>query len=94
MDVESNPGPTHNELSMFSWNIRSLRNKLDFLNDICSDFDIICLTETHLDETILSADLLIEGFSEPLRRDRNCFGVGVIVYLAESIYGKRRLDLE
>lgn len=94
MDVESDPGPTINELSIFHLNIRSVRNKLDYIEDIASDYNIISLTETHLDENIPSRDLELQGFSEPYRADRNFAGGGILVYVSEQIKTTRRFDLE
>jgi hypothetical protein len=46
---ELNPGPTkEDELSIFHLNTRSMRHKLDYIESICNEADIICLTETHL----------------------------------------------
>ena len=56
-DVQSNPGPTINNanvngncLSIFHLNVGSIRNKLTYLSEYLSDFDIICFTETHLND--------------------------------------------
>ena len=93
MDVESNPGP-ESEISIFNWNTRSVRNKLDYLQDIACEYNILCLTETHLDVNIPTSELMIENFAEPFRRDRNFMGGGLLVYCSETIYSKRRLDIE
>jgi hypothetical protein len=50
-DVEKNPGPmgtpvseTNNKsLTIFHSNIRSLRNKINYISDIIEDFDIVFL---------------------------------------------------
>ena len=34
-------------ISLCNLNIRSVRNKIEFLNDFAEDFDILLLTETH-----------------------------------------------
>ena len=59
-DVELNPGPgetlVHFEnhcLSNFHGNIRSLRNKADYISNIIEDYDIVFFTETHLDKSVL-----------------------------------------
>ena len=58
-DIETNPGPggtpevQGKTLSIFHCNIRSLRNKLNYIIDIIDDFDIVFFTETHLDENVL-----------------------------------------
>lgn len=93
MDVEKNPGPI-TDLQVFNWNIRSIRNKIDILDDIASECHILCLTETHLDEQIKTSDILLDTFSSPFRRDRNFAGGGVLMYISEILYSKRRLDIE
>ena len=67
-NVETNPGPLglssassqniilDKTISLCSLNIRSLRNTIDFLNNFAEDFDILLLTETHLDERIDECD--------------------------------------
>ena len=49
-DVEKNPGPntTEQSLSIIYSNIRSIRNKFDFITEYFLDFDSLCFTETHL----------------------------------------------
>ena len=93
LDVEPNPGPA-SELSVFNWNVRSIRNKLDTLADLTEEYNVLCLTETHLDDNICSKDLMLENFSEPYRKDRNFAGGGILVYCSESLFCQRRLDLE
>ena len=93
-DIHQNPGPNQ-ELSVFHLNARSIRNKLDYLQDIASESSIIYVTESLLDPCILDGDILLEGFSENiLRKDRNCYGGGVLVYTSQDICVKRRQDLE
>ena len=50
---------------------------------------ILVLTETKLDDTFPTAQILVTGFSEPYRLDRNRNGVGVIIYSCEDIPKKR-----
>ena len=65
MDVHPDPGPGVTDdsrvLSVFHINIRSLRNKISYLSDIASEYDIICVSETHLDENVNTSDLIIDG---------------------------------
>ena len=85
-DVHPNPGPQDYELSIFHLNARSVRNKLSYVEDIASESSIICVTESHLDTNIIDNDILIDGFSDQiLRKDRNCFGGGVLVYTSQDI---------
>jgi hypothetical protein len=60
-DVQINPGTggtsniaNENMLSIFHCNIRSLRNKLNYIADIIEEFDIMLFTETHLVSSIIS----------------------------------------
>ena len=97
MDVHPNPGPSTSEthtLDIFHLNTRSVRNKLDHLSDIVDSYHILCFSETHLDNSVDSSNLLIEGFDEPIRKDRTQHGGGVMVYLSNLLKYKRRLDLE
>lgn len=43
-DTEQNPGPVniHHDLSVLHLNIRSIRNKIDYIKDHFLDFDILC----------------------------------------------------
>lgn len=96
-DIETNPGPctgTQYTLDIFHLNIRSIRNKLDGLLSLVSDFDVLCFTESHLNSSILDRDLFIDGFNTIFRKDRNSFGGGIIVYISNSLRVKRRIDLE
>ena len=73
-DVEVNPGPTfENALDIIHLNIRSIRNKLDYLNTFIHDFDIACFTETHLDSSILDDDLTVDGFTSIQRKGKKFF---------------------
>ena len=93
-DVHPNPGPQDYELSIFHLNARSVRNKLSYVEDIASESSIICVTESHLDTNIIDNDILIDGFFDQiLRKDRNCFGGGVLVYTSQDICVKPRYDL-
>ena len=64
-------------------NVRSLRNKGDFIIDYVheNDFDIFCLTKTWLTDTCLTEALIPHGygFHHLPRNDRRGGGVGVLV---------------
>ena len=84
-----------NSTSIVHLNVQSINNKLDIIQAEFGGFDIITLNETWLDKNTLSPDIMLQGFQEPFRRDReeNRFG-GVIVYIKNHIPCKRRQDLE
>ena len=93
MDIETNPRPVL-DIKLFHWNARSIRHKLDYLEDICEDCTVLSISETHLDDQVHTSDLLIEGFNEPYRNDRTFSGGGVMVYVSSAIYSRRIVDLE
>ena len=69
-NVEVNPGPLTNEISntslvntdkslaIYNINIRSIRNKLEFFQNFVDEFDIITVTETHLNSNVSDDDIL------------------------------------
>ena len=72
-DIEQNPGPNNPrqaELSILHLNIRSIRNKIDYIKDNLLDFHILCFNETHLDQQIMNDSLFLsDSFDEPYRKD-------------------------
>ena len=98
-DVQLNPGPISQEnaflLSILHCNVRSIRNKLDFIRNEFLDFNIICFTETHLNYIITNDFLdLSDSFDEPYRKDRTSHGGGILVYLNKDLVHSRITDLE
>ena len=95
-DIETNPGPseTPHDLSIVHLNIRSIRNKLDYIRDNFLDFDILCFTETHLDDAVSSEQLKLEDFEIPYRKSRTNHGGGLLMYFNSNLAHVRRPDLE
>ena len=83
----------NHSLSFVQYNVQSVINKLDILNAELFEFDVISLTETWLNSTIPTDDLLLHSYSKPERKDRtgDTHG-GVMIYVKEGIYYKRRHD--
>ena len=54
-------------------------------NFVCLDnsFDVILVTETHLDNSIESLEINIEGY-QIFRKDRNRHGGGVAIYMRRA----------
>ena len=48
----------------------------------------------HLDASVTTNNLFLNGFDEPLRKDRSHNGGGVMVYVSNVLKYKRRTDLE
>ena len=67
---------------MVHYNVQSLQHKIDILEPELSTFDLVSLTETWLNDSILSDDLLFKDFKARFRRDRvgDSHG-GIIIYI-------------
>ena len=73
-------------------NINGLRNKIDLLKVELSDYDIICIPETKLSDTVETSNLEIDGFNQPIIRDRrfnNCGGL--LVYIKKKKQKKKNI---
>src|SRR6478609_8964203 len=56
-------------------------------------FDVVGLTETHLDNTIDSDEINIDGFTV-FRKDRNSSGGGVLLYIRNELMPIQMSELE
>jgi hypothetical protein len=64
-DIENNPGLGESNddcLSILSQNIRSIKNKLNYVKDNWLDFDKLCFTEAHLDNLVSNDDIKLDNF--------------------------------
>ena len=67
-------------------NINSIRNKFDALKDIVSqNIDILMVAETKIDDSFPKEQFFMEGYSYPLRLDRDGNGGGLLVYVRSDI---------
>ena len=97
MDIHTNPGPTLNDkhsLDIIHLNTRSIKSKMENLSPVVDSFHVVCFSETHLDADTASNTLLLDGFDEPLRKDRTQHGGGLMVYISNMLKYRRRHDLE
>ena len=79
----------HNRVIFAHLNINSLRNKFDMLSDIVKNkIDILCISETKLNDTFPSSNFFIPGYSAPYRLDRSGNGGGILLYVREDIPSK------
>lgn len=94
-DIELNPGPPTQDLSVTHINTQSIRNKLDLIQAECVNFDIITVSETWLRDSDRDDSIGLIGFQNPIRLDRpNDPHGGVAIYLRNSLYCKHRIDLQ
>ena len=76
-------------------NIKSIRNKTEDIASELSEYDIICISETKLNNSISSTSLLLNSYNKLIRKDRELNnGGGFIMYIKNKIHFKRRDDLE
>ena len=95
-DVSSNPGPGPSQplkvkgLRIFHINICSLRDKLTELQLFCDKHrpHVLSLNKTWLDDSFLDSELYLPGY-QLLRRDRDRYGGGIAVYIAENLNPER-----
>ena len=90
-----------NNLNIVHFNINSITadDRIDQLSDICNilNLDVLIITESKLDITIPTNIIMIPGYHEPVRRDRNVNGRnggGVLIYIAEHIIFQHRQELQ
>lgn len=82
------------KFSVVHYNIQSISNKVDVIESELRKFDIICLTETWLDQITTDDSLTINGF-KLYRRDRSGDNHGgICVFANQNIFSRRRNDLE
>ena len=95
-DVESNPGPNFPcySISILHLNIRSIRQKIDFIKNNLLDYDILCFIESHLNEAALTDSILLDNFSVPYRKARTDRGGSILVYINNKVFSERVTELE
>ena len=82
-------------LSFVHYNVQNIFNKLDVLFAELSDFDILAFSETWLHSAISTADLQLQSYHSPERKDRVSDNHGdVIIYVKDTLFYRRRNDLE
>ena len=85
----------HSNFSVVHYNVQSVVNKVDVIESEFSNFSLISLTETWLNDSVSNQDLEFNDFQLPFRRDRegDSHG-GILVHVKNDIPCKRRDDLE
>ena len=71
-------------------------NKVDIMySKLCIEksFDIICISETWLDDSVSDDEITLDGYSL-YRKDHNRHGGGVAVFVCDRIGVKNRIDIE
>ena len=72
MDLKARPLKNFNKLIIARLNINFLQNKFEFLISLIKDnIDVLMISETKLDQSFPTNQLMINGFSIPFRLDPN-----------------------
>jgi hypothetical protein len=82
----------HDKLIFGHLNVNSIRYKMHEINMISQNIDILGLTETKLDSSFPVSQFKMENFTV-YRKDRNCNGGGLMMYINSSIPSRIRNDL-
>ena len=94
MDLLDVLNVSHN-LSFVHYNVQSIVPKVDVLHAELIAFDILAFSETLLNPTIETDDLILQSYGKPERKDRDGDSHGgVLIYVKSGIRYKRRDDLE
>ena len=109
-DIELNPGPNLLEsesdsitmdyvsiskyFSIVHYNIQSVSNKIDLIGAEISNFSVICLTETWLNDHTANDSISLDWYKfYRLDRGGDNHG-GLCVYTKDNVFSRRRNDLE
>ena len=85
----------HNHLSIIHANVQSLAPKIDTIRSETEPYDVFVFSESWLNPDIDNSTIQIEHFMSPFRTDRKDRpGGGVIIYVRDTLFCKRRPDLE
>ena len=80
-----------NHLSILHLNVQSLLPKLDFMAAESETYDVLVFLESWLKPTVKSDTVSLSNFHPPFRTDRpDQPGGGVMIFVRDSIYCKRR----
>ena len=82
------------KFSIVHYNVQSVTNKLDLIESELRNFDVICISETWLDDRTSIEDIRIDNF-KLFRHDRpGGHSGGICVYIRNNLFPKRGKDLE
>ena len=84
--------------NIIHYNINSImaEGRIEQLSNHCRllNINVLVLTETKLDQLIPNSLLMIPGYHEPIRHDRNRNGGGVLVYVSEKLVLSQKTQLQ
>ena len=78
-----------NYLKVLVANARSTKGKSAELTSIACEFHVVCLTETHVDQTIDNLNIIDSDNFDFFRHDRDLHGGGVLIASSKSLHGEK-----
>ena len=67
-------------------NVNSVKNKIFSIKTYFQNYlDLLVLAETKLDQTHPTAEIFIEGYRKPFRKDKSKHSGGLLLYVSEEI---------
>jgi len=76
---------TFSSLKVLLLNARSIKGKLTEIQALSPDYNIVCITETHIDSGFYDAQLFLQSDKVIYRKDRTSKGGGVLVAIDTNI---------
>ena len=61
--------------------VNNVTPKLDLIEHEFQDYDVICISESHLDKSIDNDKIKLKSFQNPVRLDRNRHGGGMTIFI-------------
>ena len=75
-----------NELIFAHLNINLIKNNFEeLISHVKGAVDVLMISETKIDDSFPIANFLIDGFSQPYKKNRNFSGGGIMLYGREDI---------
>ena len=82
------------KFSVVHYNVQSISDKLDIFESEFCNFDIICLTETCLDQRTSNNTLSLNEYNLHRRERVGDNHGGICVYAKQNSYSRRKYDIE
>ena len=74
--------PRRKRLTSESPALLGLKKKFEMLRELVQDkLDILLISETKVDQSFPSSQLVLKGFSSPFRLDRNSSGCDIMLFV-------------
>lgn len=87
--IQENDKVQRSSIKLAHSNINSIRNKLDDIDNELSDYDIICISETKLNNSIQTTNLMLNTYNTPIRKDRDINTGGGLIFTLKITFSSK-----